>query len=129
MNRIDFDTAQTNRVAAIPVKAPELAAAATGAGLVLRRVDLGLARTKADLLGALATGLDLPAHFGRNWDALADCLMDRDWMPEQGLVVLVEHSRAWRRQHAADWSMLTEVFGEAAEFWRGKGLRFSAFWD
>ncbi|GAB3178681.1 barstar (barnase inhibitor) [Micromonospora palomenae] len=36
------------------------------------------ARSRADLFGLLAQALDLPEWFGRNWDALADCLLDRD---------------------------------------------------
>ncbi|MGN9891744.1 barstar family protein [Micromonospora sp. L31] len=36
------------------------------------------ARSRADLFGLLAQVLDLPEWFGRNWDALADCLLDRD---------------------------------------------------
>ncbi|MEV0809232.1 barstar family protein [Micromonospora sp. NPDC050200] len=36
------------------------------------------ARNSGDLFGLLAQALDLPGWFGRNWDALADCLLDRD---------------------------------------------------
>ena len=35
------------------------------------------ARTRPALFDALADALDLPGHFGRNWDALADVLADR----------------------------------------------------
>lgn len=40
---------------------------------------------KADLMNRLTDAFDLPAWFGRNWDALADCLTDV--RPEPGLVV------------------------------------------
>ncbi|WP_432896554.1 barstar family protein [Micromonospora matsumotoense] len=35
------------------------------------------ARTRPALFDTLADALDLPGHFGRNWDALADVLADR----------------------------------------------------
>lgn len=34
------------------------------------------ARTRDGLFDVLAAALALPGHFGRNWDALADCLTD-----------------------------------------------------
>ncbi|MEU5791595.1 barstar family protein [Micromonospora purpureochromogenes] len=39
------------------------------------------ARSRADLFGLLGQALDLPEWFGRNWDALADCLLDRNAGP------------------------------------------------
>ena len=35
------------------------------------------ARTRSGLYDALDAALDLPGHFGRNWDALADVLAER----------------------------------------------------
>ncbi|MFJ6194658.1 barstar family protein [Micromonospora sp. NPDC092111] len=35
------------------------------------------ARTRPALFDTLGDALDLPGHFGRNWDALADVLADR----------------------------------------------------
>ncbi|RUP21055.1 hypothetical protein BC936DRAFT_139218 [Jimgerdemannia flammicorona] len=32
--------------------------------------------SKEDLLGTLAKELEFPSYFGRNWDALVDCLRD-----------------------------------------------------
>jgi RNAse (barnase) inhibitor barstar len=32
--------------------------------------------SKVDFLDAIATALDFPSYFGRNWDALVDCLRD-----------------------------------------------------
>ncbi|MEU6203993.1 barstar family protein [Micromonospora musae] len=41
------------------------------------RLAGAVARTRDGLFAALADALALPAHFGRNWDALADVLRDR----------------------------------------------------
>lgn len=39
-------------------------------------VDLSACHDKASLMQAFATGLQLPAHFGHNWDALWDLLRE-----------------------------------------------------
>lgn len=45
-------------------------------------------RTRAALLDEMAAALQFPATFGGNWDALADCLADLQWLGGPGLVVL-----------------------------------------
>ena len=38
-------------------------------------------RSKQKLLRTLADQLQLPAYFGRNWDALEECLRNLSWLP------------------------------------------------
>jgi RNAse (barnase) inhibitor barstar len=53
----------------------------------------GRLRRKQDLLRALSKGLELPAYFGYNWDALEECLRDLSWLGAgTQVVVLHEHS-------------------------------------
>lgn len=95
-----------------------LAAASTATGLRHYAADLRGVTSKVELMKALAAGLKLPAHFGANWDALADSLEDDDWLGRKGAVVVLEHSSAYRKAHAADWSMLQDIFAEATDYWR-----------
>ena len=46
----------------------------------LSRVSLAGATGKKELLARLAQGLQFPAWFGANWDALEDCLTDLSWL-------------------------------------------------
>ncbi len=48
------------------------------------------AQTKEDLLSALAEELEFPSHFGRNWDALNDCLRDLSWLSDRRVVIVHE---------------------------------------
>ncbi len=52
----------------------------------------GPLRRKAELLRALADGLEFPSYFGHNWDALDECLRDLSWLGPESAVVLV-HER------------------------------------
>jgi RNAse (barnase) inhibitor barstar len=84
--------------------------------LVLR-VDLKGVRSKKALLVALATGLKLPKHFGHNWDALADCLMDSDWARHDSTTILLSGAGNAEKRFSEDWDTLLEVFDETCVWW------------
>jgi len=99
--------------------APEsLKTAASAASLRYRQVDLHGVSSKVELMNALGKGLDLPKHFGANWDALADAIEDSDWLGAHGQGGLLRHTAPYRKAHAADWDTLSDILGEAAEYWR-----------
>lgn len=58
------------------------------AGALVVRVPAG-ARGKEKLFGVLATKLRFPSYFGRNWDALDECLRDLSWQGGRERVVIV----------------------------------------
>lgn len=87
-------------------------------GLRYVAVDLAHVGSKAQLLAALAAGLRLPAYFGGNWDALADCLEDDDWIGPRGAVIVLAHVSAYRNAHAADWTTFEDILREASDYWR-----------
>jgi RNAse (barnase) inhibitor barstar len=103
-----------------------LASAAAAAKLAFRRVDLKDAASKADLMAALEKGLDLPDHFGSNFDALADCLEDSQWAG-RGNVIALTHTAPFRKSHGADWATLDEILAEAAEYWQERHKPFFVF--
>lgn len=45
---------------------------------------------KEELLDRVARGLSFPDYFGRNWDALIDCLSDLSW--SSATEVTIDHS-------------------------------------
>ena len=95
-----------------------LAPAAASGSFRYYAADLHGVASKVDLMKALAKGLKLPAHFGSNWDALADSLEDEDWMGDSGAVVVLQHSAPYRKAHAQDWTTLEDILAEAADYWR-----------
>lgn len=80
-------------------------------------VDLKGVRSKKVLLERLATSLKLPKHFGHNWDALADCLMDDAWAKRASYTVVVLDSAAATERFGDDWNTLTDILGETCVWW------------
>jgi RNAse (barnase) inhibitor barstar len=101
--------------------------AAGAAKLLFRSVDAAHADSKSALLAALAKGLKLPEHFGDNWDALADCLEDGDWLGSHGVVIAIRHAAHYQKAHASDWETLSDILNEAAEYWRERHKPFWVF--
>ena len=107
--------------------AQALSAAATAAKLRYFAADLKGVDNKSALLAAVARGLKLPEHFGDNWDALADCVEDGDWLGKSGCVIALAHAGGYRKLHAADWSTFEDILAEAADYWRERHKPFWVF--
>ena len=105
----------------------ELVEAAAVNRFACLRVDLRGCDDKDALLERLATTLPLPAHFGRNWDALADALGELRGGDVPGVVVLLEHSDTLRREATADFKQAMEVLQGACREWAARGVPFWAF--
>lgn len=99
--------------------------AAAKAMLAYHHVDASSAKTKAQMLRLLARVLAFPDWFGRNWDALEDCLTDLSWQEERGLVLVVEGFEVYAATDPAGFAILLDIFKSSAEYWRTEG---SPFW-
>ena len=97
--------------------------ATRGSELRVARIDLEGVADKGALLERISAVLEFPAWFGRNWDALLDCLRDLSWSKARGHVLLFENAE---RLSAGDRETLLEVLGEAASSWRGTDRSFFA---
>lgn len=96
-------------------------AAARAVGWQAALLDLEGAADKADFMDRAAAALRLPEWFGRNWDALADCLTDLSWCPARGGRLLAV--RAWQGYAAADpdgWHAAEGVLADAVGHWRDR---------
>jgi RNAse (barnase) inhibitor barstar len=102
-------------------------AAAIAAKLKFCAVDLQGVGGKAELMSALGKGLKLPEHFGDNWDALADCLEDSDWLGGHGMAIVIKHANAYDKAYHHDWETLSDILGEASEYWQERHKPFWVF--
>ncbi|HEX5503934.1 MAG TPA: barstar family protein [Thermomicrobiales bacterium] len=95
------------------------------AGLRCFTLDGGGVVDKAGFLRACAGALALPGYFGRNWDALEECLRDLSWAPAPGYVILYDRAAPFIRHAPADWAVALAVFASAAAHWRGEATSFA----
>jgi len=106
------------------IDADEIVAAAKTVGLDVFKLDLAGARGKNDLLDRCAKALRFPAHFGKNWDALNDCLTDFEWLRGKGLVLIVTNAKKFAEAHEEPFHTAIDVLNQAAEYWRGQKKPF-----
>ncbi|PWK85295.1 barstar family protein [Fulvimonas soli] len=113
----------------VPDDPPTLVADAARAGLRLLRVDLAGCRDKADLLRRLARAFELPAHFGGNWDALADSLRDLAWLPAPGYVLLLDRANDLRDGSRETYATLRRLLDATTREWHARGVPFFVFME
>jgi len=106
-----------------------LAPAAQAAGFPIIECDLAACADKANFLDRIAAALRFPDWFGRNWDALADCLGDLGWLPADGYVIMLANADSFRTAAEADFDTALQIFDEAAQDWANAGVPMWAFID
>ncbi|MFG2499155.1 barstar family protein [Streptomyces sp. NPDC048441] len=96
--------------------------AVRAAGLSTVSLDLNGVRDKAAFMERCARALDLPDWFGRNWDALADCLTDLGWAPAApGRLLVVSGWQEYADAAPQEWVVAQEVFTDAVGYARERG--------
>lgn len=80
-------------------------------------VDGALIPDKAALLDALAAAFSFPSYFGKNWDALLDCLRSLpEELPAGGYVLAVRNSASFLSSSPKDLADFADIAGEARLF-------------
>lgn len=77
-------------------------------------------------LEAIARALEFPAWFGRNWDALEDCLGDLSWRQAPETLLVFRNFK-----YGDELGILIDILCSTAQFWdrettAGQGKRFVA---
>lgn len=129
---MQLQTIRPNIVQAIRAyRVDELMKAAESSGQHFLYVNLGEAQTKQDVLDAIALAFLFPPHFGKNLDALFDCMTDLVHKAGQqpGFVVVLEQLPDNPRFDREAREQLLEVFRDAAEFWGDRRIPFRCFYS
>lgn len=90
----------------------DVAVASSDAGWRFVLLDTSGVEDKAGLLDAVATAFELPAYFGRNFDALADSLSDVSG--GRGVLVLWDGFERLASAAPTTYAMALDVFRERA---------------
>ena len=100
-----------------------IAEACRGSDLRISGIDFKGVKNKADLLSRVASSLDFPDWWGRNWDALKDSLADLSWTAARGTIMVIDHVQDLPSD---DLRTLTEILQEVALLWAKDGRPFFA---
>lgn len=112
-----------------PAQVDALRKAAGKSGLLWLDLPLQTVTNKKQFLAVCTKQLKLPSYFGGNWDALADCVRDFNWLTGKGYVLHVAGQEKFVNAAAGDYQTALDVLSEAAEFWKEKGTPFVVLVD
>lgn len=72
-------------------------------------------RTKEELFDKLTQAGEFPPYFGRNWDALLDCLRDFEWIPARKIAII--HEDLPLIGHQSECRTYLDILNEAVMDW------------
>ena len=109
----------------------ELQTAAQQLGHHFLYANLAKALSKQDVLDLIAAQYTFPAQFGKNFDALYDCLTDTVHKAgaQTGFIVVLEHIPAHAKFDKEAREQLLDIFRDAADYWSERKIAFRCFYS
>jgi RNAse (barnase) inhibitor barstar len=127
-----FKTVPTNVVQSIRAfRVADLQAEAAQLGQHFLYAHCADATTKQQVLAAIAESFQFPRHFGKNFDALSDCLtsLAHKAGAQPGFLVVLEQLPNTPKFDKEARETLLDVFRDAADFWADKKIAFRVFYS
>jgi len=112
-------------------RAQDLMQAAAQVGQHFLYVNLSAAQSKQEVLESMAIAFQFPVQYGKNLDALYDCMTDlvHKAGAQPGFVVVLEQLPDNPRFDREAREQLLEVFRDAAEYWGERRIPFRCFYS
>ena len=109
----------------------ELMEAAQQAGQHFLYANVANAQSKQEVLDSIAEAFTFPLHFGKNLDALYDCMTDlvHKSGTQPGFVVVLEQLPDNPRFDREAREQLLDVFRDAADYWGERKIPFRCFYS
>lgn len=109
----------------------DLMQAAQHAGQHFLYANLVAAQSKQDVLDSIAQAFLFPAHFGKNLDALFDCMTDlvHKAGSQPGFVAVLEQLPDGPRFDREAREQLLDVFRDTSDFWAERKVAFRCFYS
>ena len=105
--------------------------AAQGLGHHFLYANLANAQSKQDVLDMIAAQFTFPTHFGKNFDALYDCMTDplHKSGPQPGFIVVLEQIPAHAKFDKEAREQLLDIFRDASDYWGDRKIPFRCFYS
>jgi len=129
---MELQSTRSNLVQAIRAyRVEDLMSAAVDAGQHFLYANLSDAHTKQEVLEGIAQAFTFPVHFGKNLDALYDCMTDlvNKSGQQPGFVVVLEQLPDNARFDREAREQLLDVFRDAADYWGERRIPFRCFYS
>ncbi len=129
---MQLQTVRPNIVQSIRAyRVQDLMEAAEQGGQHFLYANLSAVQSKQEVLDVIATSFMFPAHYGKNLDALFDCMTDIVHKAGQqpGFVVVLEQLPDNPRFDREARESLLDVFRDAADFWAERRIPFRCFYS
>ncbi|PIT83477.1 barstar family protein [Limnohabitans sp. 15K] len=109
----------------------DLQEAAQGLGHHFLYANLAQAQSKQDVLDLIGAQFTLPSHFGKNFDALYDCMTDplHKSGPQPGFIVVLEQIPAHVKFDKEAREQLLDIFRDTADYWGDRKIPFRCFYS
>jgi RNAse (barnase) inhibitor barstar len=109
----------------------DLQDAASGLGHHFLYANLAQAQSKQEVLDLIAQQFMLPTHFGKNFDALYDCMTDpvHKSGPQPGFIVVLEQIPANAKFDKEAREQLLDIFRDTADYWADRKVPFRCFYS
>jgi len=109
----------------------ELQNAARALGQHFLYANLANGQSKQEVLDLIAQQFMLPAHFGKNFDALYDCMTDpvHKSGPQPGFIVVLEQIPANGKFDKEAREQLLDIFRDTADYWADRKIPFRCFYS
>jgi len=93
--------------------------------------NLAEAQTKQDVLDMIGAQFTLPSHFGKNFDALYDCMTDplHKSGPQPGFIVVLEQIPTHVKFDKEAREQLLDIFRDTADYWGDRKVPFRCFYS
>lgn len=127
-----LQTVRPNIVQAIRAfRVDDLMRAAQESGQHFLFANLTETQSKQDVLEGIAAAFLFPAHFGKNLDALYDCMTDlvHKSGSQPGFVVVLEQIPDNPKFDRESREQLLDVFRDAADYWADRKVPFRCFYS
>ncbi|MEY5029001.1 MAG: hypothetical protein RLZ63_1316 [Pseudomonadota bacterium] len=109
----------------------DLQEAAQALGHHFLYANLSQALTKQDVLDMIGAQFTLPTHFGKNFDALYDCMTDplHKSGPQPGFIVVLDQIPTNPKFDKEAREQLIDIFRDTADYWSDRKVPFRCFYS
>lgn len=99
-------------------------------GGLIRELDGHQSTTRESFYDQLTRAFDFPDYFGKNFNALDDCITDLGWLPVHGPILLLIHHPEMLLLDSPDDSLcgFIEILNDAGESW-SRPVEVGECWD